>query len=727
MHTDIIISGDTIISGGQPTRARRRRALAMFVAFSLLSATAVWTTTAPAAACSCETGSLDSFMNSDGGFIGVATERTYLPGDARIITYDVEQWLVGSETAQTFELHTSGDGASCGFNGRTDVPVAIFYDERDGLARASLCSDMSATIARLQMVPEAVDPNAGAARWAAISEASPHLWLLDAEGRIAGYTDEAPTDDRYGPRHSAQCAGTELWVETWWDQESDSTVISTRDLTSLAIVDTFTTTTTGIASIGCLGSSRTDIWIANREYIPPDRYDWWLTNPATGAEVPVPAGDGFYEAAHFNPTDGTAIVFSNDEVTRINPTRGSAEPLVDLTVYPTREAIDHGGKGSISPDGSTFALLLDRIDLPDVTTGFLVLMVDLRTGAVTEFGRDPDHLISDGMTWFSGNRLLLDRWSDEGSAILDPATGSITIVDSKLSGWWADRSMTSEVIGVANGELQLANPFTGDFSTVGTLPVTYPRLALIEPVVSVDADLPIASDLYCLGVAVTVNIGAGEFPTSGDDVIIGTAGDDVIAAGDGDDIVCTGGGDDQIWGQNGNDLIYGGPGDDRIRGGDGNDNLHGGGGADNIAGGRGDDLILGGPGNDTALRGGTGDDVLSGGTGSDPLVSGNGGRDIVRGDDGHDYVLGGPRADLVEGGRGDDVVRGLGGNDTLRGDTEWRSESRDELFGGRGNDSLDAGESGTCNGGTGIDTSISCGLEINMEESAPLAPAENDN
>ena len=56
----------------------------------------------------------------------------------------------------------------------------------------------------------------------------------------------------------------------------------------------------------------------------------------------------------------------------------------------------------------------------------------------------------------------------------------------------------------------------------------------------------------CNGLAVTVDIGAGDMPTSGDDVILGTAGDDTIVAGDGDDTVCAGDGDDVVFGGGGN-------------------------------------------------------------------------------------------------------------------------------------------------------------------------------
>ena len=70
----------------------------------------------------------------------------------------------------------------------------------------------------------------------------------------------------------------------------------------------------------------------------------------------------------------------------------------------------------------------------------------------------------------------------------------------------------------------------------------------------------------CQGLAITVDIGAGDIPTSGDDVILGTSGDDFIESGDGDDIVCGGAGDDTIYGEEGADIIYGQGGNDILHG-----------------------------------------------------------------------------------------------------------------------------------------------------------------
>ena len=68
--------------------------------------------------------------------------------------------------------------------------------------------------------------------------------------------------------------------------------------------------------------------------------------------------------------------------------------------------------------------------------------------------------------------------------------------------------------------------------------------------------------LLCLGLVVTVDIGAAELPTEGDDVIMGTDLDDTIDGLGGDDVICGSGGNDTLFGGDGSDRLVGGPGED---------------------------------------------------------------------------------------------------------------------------------------------------------------------
>ncbi len=190
----------------------------------------------------------------------------------------------------------------------------------------------------------------------------------------------------------------------------------------------------------------------------------------------------------------------------------------------------------------------------------------------------------------------------------------------------------------------------------------------------------------CNGFEPTVDIAAGEQPTEGDDVILGTPFDDFIDGLGGNDTVC---------GLDGADLIVGGMGADTIYGDGGNDLLVGDLPEDGITG------------DDDHIDGGRGDDVVFGGGGRDQLF-GSKDDDRVFGEDGKDHVVGGTGNDFLHGGRGHDRLRGRAGNDVLHGgagrDTMFGNAGRDELHGDNGDDILRGGPArDTGNGGPGTD------------------------
>jgi len=269
----------------------------------------------------------------------------------------------------------------------------------------------------------------------------------------------------------------------------------------------------------------------------------------------------------------------------------------------------------------------------------------------------------------------------------------------------------------------------------------------------------------CNGLPVTVFIGSGDTPTSGDDVILGThsadtilamggndticalsgdddinggRGNDWIDAGSGDDIVQGANDDDEIYGDSGTDILFGGPGedmifgeqgDDFIKGNSDSDMLDGGDGVDRISGGAGNDTIYtglgsnvgtsqfvtGGNGDDTIfgdaaadeIRGEAGDDTIRGRAGNDRLFGG-GGEDDINGEAGHDLVRGNAADDILRGGDGNDQIDGLGGKDLMYGgngdDIMSGSTGNDTMFGQTGNDELNGGGGNdSLDGGGGID------------------------
>lgn len=175
--------------------------------------------------------------------------------------------------------------------------------------------------------------------------------------------------------------------------------------------------------------------------------------------------------------------------------------------------------------------------------------------------------------------------------------------------------------------------------------------------------------------SVTVDRSRNEWPTDGDDVILGTEGDDEIDGRGGDDWICGLGGNDTIVGGEGDDTIVGGAGDDKLQGGVGTSD----GEPDGLPdAGAGSDVIRGGPGDDD-IRGKPGDDYLFGDSGIDTMYGGFG----------NDVLDGGPDNDTLAGQDGDDRLLGRAGPDTLNGDAG--GEGNDELWGGTGDNRLFGG------------------------------------
>ena len=212
----------------------------------------------------------------------------------------------------------------------------------------------------------------------------------------------------------------------------------------------------------------------------------------------------------------------------------------------------------------------------------------------------------------------------------------------------------------------------------------------------------LATGPQCYGLDVTVDLAAGDSPTAGDDVILGTPADDLIVALEGNDIICGEGGNDTINAGPGNDTVLASDGDDTVFGLDGDDIVHAGAGNDQVIGGDGNDSIEGGDGLDV-VNGGPGNDFLDGGADRDLLFA-QAGDDTVDGGDGDDFVLGGSGIDTIDAGSGDDAVNagpgddtvdGSGGNDTIIGltgiDTLNGDDGSDRIFGGPGNDIIDGG------------------------------------
>ncbi len=128
-----------------------------------------------------------------------------------------------------------------------------------------------------------------------------------------------------------------------------------------------------------------------------------------------------------------------------------------------------------------------------------------------------------------------------------------------------------------------------------------------------------------------------------DDFFNGTDIIDIVEAGGGNDVVLGNGGNDVLFGDAGNDAIDGGLGDDRIFLGDGDD-IHG------------DGAVFGGnieTGGDDLIRGGSGDDLITDAAGANTLFGDLGADTLNTVDTGAVDAT----ADTLFGGFGDDVLQ----------------------------------------------------------------------
>lgn len=191
-----------------------------------------------------------------------------------------------------------------------------------------------------------------------------------------------------------------------------------------------------------------------------------------------------------------------------------------------------------------------------------------------------------------------------------------------------------------------------------------------------------------------------------------------IAGGEGDDVVAGGGNNDTLTGDDADDLLLGEAGDDSMSATQGFDTLLGGGGDDSMVGGRGQDWLIGGAGDDFLL-GGEGDDTLSGSTGADTL-EGFKGNDLISGLDIRDDADALQTNLLASASGATQIAQSLEDYVTTNFDVSATPDilarldrgltnanttdnADDELFGGRGDDTLVGDFSDTMTGGRGKD------------------------
>jgi streptogramin lyase len=170
-------------------------------------------------------------------------------------------------------------------------------------------------------------------------------------------------------------------------------------------------------------------------------------------------------------------------------------------------------------------------------------------------------------------------------------------------------------VAVATCEGDLADGASLDTSTTGAFELSVTAIDTAGNTATATSEYTIV-EAQCVGATATVNIAAGDRPTAGDDVIVGTPDDDVIDGRGGNDRICGRGGNDTLNGGGGRDQVYGAGGEDTVRSGPGGGRLSGGMDADHLVGGRDADTMTAGAGDDDLVAG-AGNDRLLAGAGTD--------------------------------------------------------------------------------------------------------------
>ncbi|MDJ0768175.1 MAG: hypothetical protein QNJ12_05245 [Ilumatobacter sp.] len=425
---------------------------------------------------------------------------------------------------------------------------------------------------------------------------------------------------------------------------------------------------------------------------------------ATGTITTIAGGNG--EGSAGDGGAATAAMLSSPTDVAIDPITGDVV-IADTGNHAIRRidgagVIDTiaGGNGSgYAGDGGPADAALVRLFAPEGlafrTTGEL-LIADTFNHAIREIALDGTiDTVAGGLgPGSNGADLAINALLDTPRGVSVTGDGGYLIADTANA---VVRAVTDTgFISILAGQVG-EHGFGGDGGAASDATMRYPEAAVVDGdhtylldtgnsrIRAIDEGV-----MTCNGLDVTVDLGLGETPTNGPDVILGTADADVIDALAGDDVVCGLAGDDTINGGDGRDTIFGdlgldtvdgGRGLDTIHGGPDDDDLYGGGGSDKLYGEDGDDIVRGGNANDL-IEGGPGVDELRGQNGSDTIyansaadsttvdadtIFGGGLVDDAFGDAGADVLYGGNFGDVLSGKSGDDELFGNNGADVLRG------------------------------------------------------------
>ena len=421
----------------------------------------------PAGACSCAVSPAEVQLDwSDGAFIGSLVESSPTAGApnnlslgaSAVFTFEVTEWIKGDRAPGLFDVYSSEDGVSCGFEVRPGQEVAVYLEVRNELfATSGLCSTGDA--ANLRATVNGPTTSAGPATYVATGWYEPtHLLAADG-GLIAAQSRDDQT--QLGGFH-APCGGS---------------IVAEYRGTSIVLVDV---------------STFTDV-----EQFPIDEQVWQLL--CEGDRLLAMVGGEYTRAVldvrsgsrlDATVTDGMPALLSNQTLTYLsaaNDQDGRGWRTLDLTTGENEFIIEMPtGEQRMewvdfSPGGQHIALTLAEGNQSIID----IVVVD--TAAKSATARTIDAHTA-ALHWLDEQQLLVrvghGGYSDTQPAFVAEASDLTTLIeyDSQLFTFWPGYLNDDRVIGMEGGRVVSMPLAGGPIDILNELPINGPLTRLPDPI-----------------------------------------------------------------------------------------------------------------------------------------------------------------------------------------------------------------------------------------------------
>ena len=456
-------------------RTMRFGVVAVSIAAALSPALAM-----PAEACSCASpGHLGEWVDqSEAVFVGTMVEKIdggqdQFGAPSAIYVFEVETWVKG-DLGDVIEVHSSADGASCGFEfWGPDMRTGAAIHEENGVLNGSLCSQVDPDVLLAAM--EGPTPSASGIPKLIVSNgwSSTRLTVLDEVGHHV--TDLLP------PVNEPEFSGTQLLKACpggkFLAQMTTSHVVvwDTATLEVGTIHDIGQSQTSWPSDLACLTPDATSIQIfytgessSTLRQVSPEGEE---VTEIHGVNGMIGNGLVVYQTDH----DGDAMLLDLESGEEFQLTAKPANSIVGIYLAP-------------HPVEPLVAIGETRYDDGDGSVETVLTVFDAQ--GEEQFSR----VIPDGEgyapMWLTDDSLGLVVYNHTGEPsgsaahIYDLTGGSDVVIEG-----WTGLSMVADqdhILGIEAGTVFTANMATGELSELATIPSQE-----AGPIVVVDSDVAV--------------------------------------------------------------------------------------------------------------------------------------------------------------------------------------------------------------------------------------------